>query len=421
MRNLIRNLRNGTWLTQRRLLTGATVLLVVEIALLAIAIAVSYDLIASRKQTPITTDFSSFYAAGRLADAGTPALAYDQTAHRIAEQQTAQADTPYIYFYYPPTFMLLCAAFARLPYLLAFVAFQLATLVGCLLVVRAILRETRWTAILPLIAFPPAFWAMGLGQNAFLTAALFGAAMLVIDRRPVMAGLLLGAICYKPHFGLLIPVALVAGGHWRAFAAAGLSALALCGLSVLLFGWETWHAYLTAFAGSRTVYASGTLDLAAFVSPFGAARSLGMAPGPAYVIQLGATLIAALAVAIVWHRRLTLPVRAAILAAATPVAIPVALVYDLVLSATGMAWLVRVGCEQGFPPWHRLALVMLFIWPLLSLNQDPKTYLLVPPTVAVGVFAMAWLCARRELAGQSGAPCRRDPRQVGNTRQLQKL
>jgi alpha-1,2-mannosyltransferase len=401
MRTLIGHPRGGTWLTRRRLVTGATVLLIVEIALLAIVIVVSRGLIGPRKPAPGTTDFVSFYAAGRLTDAGTPALAYDHAAHHIAEEQSAGAGIPYIYFYYPPIYLLLCAVFAWLPYLVSFVAFQVTTLFACLVTLRAILRETRWTVTLPLIAFPPAFWAMGLGQNAFLTAALFGTATLSIDRRPVLAGLLFGAICYKPHFGLLIPVALAAGGHWRAFVASGVTVLSLCSLSILLFGWETWHAYLTAFAGSHTVYATGTLDFAAFVSPFGAARALGVSPVPAYAMQLAATLVAAAAVGIAWHRRLSLPVRAAILTAATPIAIPVALIYDLLLSAIAMAWLVRAGQEQGFAPRERAALAILFVLPLAGLNMDEKTYLLVPPTVAVGVFVLAWLRARREMIEQA--------------------
>ncbi|PPQ26548.1 glycosyltransferase family 87 protein [Rhodopila globiformis] len=390
----LHSLGDGAWLTRRRLLAAATVLLLLEAALLGIVIAGSHGLFG--RGEPTTTDFISFYAAGRLADGGTPALVYDRIAHGAAERQVANAAIPYIYFYYPPTYVLVCAVLARLPYLPAFVAFQAATLAWALAAMRAILHERRWLAVLPLIAFAPAFWTMGLGQNAFLTAALFATATLSLGRRPVLAGLLFGAICYKPHFGLLLPIALAAGGHWRAFAAAGAAALGLCALSLALFGWETWHAYVAAFAGSHAVYASGTLDLAAYISPFGAARSLGLPPAASGVVQSAATLIAASAVRTTWRRRLSLPVRAAILAAATPVAVPVGLVYDLVLSGIAMAWLVRWGHDHGFLPWQRLALAVLFVWPLLGLNMDPATYLLAPPAVAIGVFVLAWLCARRE-------------------------
>jgi hypothetical protein len=79
-------------------------------------------------QKPTSTDFVSFYAAGTLANSGTPFLAYDQAAHHIAEEHASQPGIIYNFFYYPPTFLLLCAVLARLPYLPAFIAFEIVTL-----------------------------------------------------------------------------------------------------------------------------------------------------------------------------------------------------------------------------------------------------------------------------------------------------
>ena len=58
---------------------------------------------------PTTTDFVSFYAAGKLADAGTPALAYDQAAHLAAEEAITAPGIRYQYFNYPPVFLMRCA------------------------------------------------------------------------------------------------------------------------------------------------------------------------------------------------------------------------------------------------------------------------------------------------------------------------
>lgn len=56
---------------------------------------------------------------------------------------------------------------------------------------------------------PPTF-----GQNSFLTAALLGGSLLLLDKRPIVAGVLIGLLSYKPQFGLLIPLVLVATGRW---------------------------------------------------------------------------------------------------------------------------------------------------------------------------------------------------------------
>src|SRR5207302_8005780 len=156
----------------------------------------------------------------------------------------------YQFFNYPPVFILLCATLARLPYLVAFVVFEGATLGLYLFVACRILGERSGTALVALCAFPMVFWNIGLGQNGFLTAGLFGMATLLIDRRPVPAGLLFGALCYKPQFALLLPLALAAGGHWRAFAATAASAAAFVLLSLALFGADTWLAWFATIGSS---------------------------------------------------------------------------------------------------------------------------------------------------------------------------
>src|SRR6266566_7330829 len=92
-----------------------------------------------------------------------------------------------------------------------------------------------------------------------------------------------------------------------------------------LFGWQTWEGFLSAAAASHATYESGRIMFGGFVSPFGAVLLMGGSLLAAYAAQAVATLAAGLLVALVWRRRLCLPIRAAALAAATLVAIPVVL------------------------------------------------------------------------------------------------
>jgi alpha-1,2-mannosyltransferase len=373
-------------LDRGRIFTYCGILLAVEIGVFAMFIAGTHGLIVPLSGAT-STDFVSFYAAGTLADAGEPELAYDRGTHYLAEQRATAPGIEYRFFYYPPVFLLLCAALARLPYLLAFLLFEAATLVFYLIVARRILGERGWPVFIPLLAFPGVFWTMGLGQNAFLTAALFGAATLWVDRRPVLAGVLFGALCYKPHFGLLVPVALLAGRHWRASAAAFTSAAGLCGLSLILLGWQTWHDFLAAAAGSHATYESGQITFGGLVSPFGAVLLLGGTRAAAYAVQTGATLAAGFLVAVVWRRGYSLPVRAAILAAATLVAIPVVLIYDLMLGAIAAAWLIR---DAGrLPAWVRTALACLFVLTLDPRGMAEASHIPIGPLVAISVVALA--------------------------------
>lgn len=396
----VAQLCSGAWLDRRRVRAAAAILLALQFAGFLFIVAGTHGLIVPLPK-PTTTDFVSFYAAGRLADAATPALAYDHAAHLAAEERVAGAGIEYQFFNYPPTFLLLCSALAALPYLAAFLLFELGTLALYLLVATRILEDRSGTAVLVLLAFPMVFWNFGLGQNGFLSAAIFGAATLLIDRRPVAAGLLFGALCYKPQLGLLLPLALAAGGRWRAFAAAAVSVTVLVVLSLALFGADSWRAFFANAAISPTIYESGRILFAGMANTFGAARLVGIDVAPAYALQAIASVVAASIVIVVWRRNLSLPTRAAVLAAGAVVAAPLALLYDLMLAMVAGAWLIRDGASPPAAAWEKPALAALFFVPLFGRAMAGDWHVPVFPLAALGLFAIAVARARRETAARA--------------------
>ncbi len=385
MIDLKAQIRDGTWWTVTRVAIFTRSLFTFECAMFLFFAAGAHGLIVPLAG-PTSTDFVSFYAAGTLVDAGHAASAYDQVAHRVAEEHATQPGIAYNFFYYPPTFLLLCGLLGAFPYLVAFYAFQVITLVPCLIAAKTILPRA---GILGLMAFPAVFWTMGTGQNAFLTAGLMAGATLLLDRSPFLAGALFGALCYKPHFGLLIPVALIAGSHWRAIWGAATSVLGLVAASLVLFGCSTWQAFLNAAAQSQPVYASHMIDMAGLTTPFGAIMTLGGDPMLAFSVQAAASLIVAGIVAYVWRHGASLPVRAAVLIAGTAVAVPIVMFYDLMLDGIAIAWLLRAGQTADMPPWHRSAIAVLFLLPMLSGNLGEGSNLLLPPITALGCFVLA--------------------------------
>jgi Glycosyltransferase family 87 len=382
---------------RRRIFRLSRFLLIIEIGFFLFLAAGTFGLIVPLDR-PTSTDFVSFYAAGSLADAGTPQFAYDRGAHYAAEQRAAEPGIVYNFFYYPPTFLLVCAGLALLPYIPAFVVFEAATLGFYLVVISRILGERGWAAAIPILAFPPVLWTIGLGQNGFLTAGLLGGATLLIDRRPLAAGLLFGTLCLKPHFAVLAPVALAAGGRWRAFAAALVSALGLSLLSLVLFGWPTWHEFFIAAAASRNVYASGRIPFGGFVTPFGGAMLLGASPAAAGAVQAAASAVAAGFVAIIWRRNPPLPVRAASLVSATLVAVPLALFYDLVLAGVAAAWLVRADGKYRLPEAGKLLLAALYMLCLNPRGIAETWHLPVGSLIALALMILTGTVALRREA-----------------------
>jgi len=238
------------------------------------------------------------------------------------------------------------------------------------------------------LAYPAVFWTIGLGQNAMLTAALLGAVTLLIDTRPGTAGILLGMLCYKPHLALLAPIALAAGGYWRAFGGAALTVAAIVALSVACFGLAPWVAYLNELAGARAVYETGRIELAGYVTPFGAARLLGLVPTIAYAVQLGVSFITATIVFWIWRRDADPAHRGAALAAGILLSVPLALLYDLMIAAVAMLWLVRAASRDGFVPWEKLLLAFCYIMPLVCRYVGEGLGIPIAPLAPIVLLAL---------------------------------
>jgi Glycosyltransferase family 87 len=388
--------KRADWLDRARVIGWGRALLAVEIVALIVIAAGTYGLYVHLAK-PSSTDFISFFSAGRLADLGTPALTYDPAHHRAMERLVfGNPDLPYAYFFfYPPTYLVICALIALIPsYLGAFAVWIAATGAAFVMSLRAILKD--WALVIAFLSFPAAAATAGIGQNALLTAGLFGAGTYFVDRRPVLAGLLFGALAYKPHLAMIVPVALLAGRHWRAFAAMAVSAAAIIAVSVLWFGVGTWVAFLHEAQAAAHSFTSGRVGFAGLISLFAAARISGVGLVYAYGIQGVAAAMAAALTALVWWRQQSLPVRSLMLIAASLFAPPVILFYDLLPAAIAIAWLVLDARRTGFLPWEKLALCVIWLVPILSRGLGIAFAVPIGPVATIALLALASIRARKE-------------------------
>lgn len=389
---LLASLRSGAWLTPRRVAAYRRIFLLVEaVAVLALLLTARAGI--DRFGHPIGTDFISFHAAGKLAAGPDPGAVYRAAAHSAMERQIAGSDRiPYYAFFYPPVFLLLCRALAVLPYFAALAVWLGATALALALALRSVLGQSG--TVTALLAFPATFINLGHGQNGFLSAALFAAGTLELERRPFLAGLVLGGLCYKPQLAILLPVALIFGRKWRALAGATVSALGLAGLAALAFGPAIWGDFLTLLSAARTAFAAGGVDFAKMTSISAAIRLLGGGPGLADTAQLAAILGAAVATALSWRAGGSLAPRAAVLVAGTLVAAPLLLSYDLMLAAVAAAWLMRHAERRGFLPWERTILAAVFILPLLAVPIATAVHIPLGPLPGLALLGLALARAR---------------------------
>jgi hypothetical protein len=398
-------LRSGRWLTADRARAYSVILL----AFYAIAvigwIALS-DGGIDRNGKPIGTDFASFYAAGSLALEGHAAGIYDMAAHYAREQQIFGAATPYYGWLYPPIFLLVAVPLALLPYAVALIVWQGASLALYLAVIAAILAKLRrddgaiaqlWLPVAA--AFPAVFVNLGHGQNGFLTAGLLGAALLLLQRRPLLSGILFGLLAYKPQFGLLIPIALLAAGQWRATISAGLTVVALMTAATFAFGTDIWWAFAASTETSRKLLLEqGDVGFEKLQSVFAAIRMWGGGVPLAYWAQGAASVAAIGGVAWLWRNSADRDLKAALLMIATLMASPHALDYDLTILGPAIAFFVASSWSNGFRDFDISLLAAAWITPLLARGVAGLTGIPLGLIAIVALYALTMRHAMRDRA-----------------------
>lgn len=366
-------LRSGEWLTAARARGYSLILLGVCAIAMFGWIAVSDGLI-DRNGKPIGSDFSSFYAAGSLVLDGRANDVYDMALHYAREQQIFGAATPYYGWLYPPIFLLVATPLALMPYPLALAVWQISTFALYLSVIGVIVRRMRQRGMvigpiwLPIAAgFPAVFVNLGHGQNGFLTAGLFGAALLALPTRPVISGVLFGLLAYKPQFALIVPVALLVAGQWRTVVAAGITVMALVAVTSLAFGADLWLAFAASTETSRKLLLEGgDVGFEKLQSVFAAARMWGGGIPLAYAVQGVASAAAVCGTAWVWRSSSDRDLKGALLIIATLLASPHVLDYDLMMLAPAIAFTVSAGIAGGFRDYEISVLATAWIVPLLS-------------------------------------------------------
>jgi len=386
------SLRSGTWLTGERIRLVAAAILAVSVVSLAYLAVTANGLVDSQGR-PLGTDFSSFYAAGTYVLEGRPAAPYEPALQHAREQAIFGQATPFYSWFYPPIFLLIAALLALMPYGIALAVWLATTLGLYVLAIRAIapssLRAGTQDWLLLALAFPAVLVNLGHGQNGFLTAALFGGALTLLDRRPLVAGILFGLLAYKPQLGLLIPFALAASGRWRALAAAGAAVLALAIATTIVFGVDVWRAFFNASHFARTVVLEqGDVGWYKMQSLFAWARLWG-APVPlAYALQGALAALLAAAVAVQWRSATPYALKAAALCLAAILATPFVFDYDMMALAPAIAFLVVDGIERGFVPWERTGLAALWLVPIVARTFTQATMIPLGVPVMLAIFIL---------------------------------
>jgi Glycosyltransferase family 87 len=358
----------------------------------------------------IGRDFLNFWMYGRAAFEHAPQRFYDPGLYNAALRAFLGPGYLGQNWSYPPDIMLLAAPFGVMGYLPALASW---TLIGVAIFALAVKDKTL---LLPLFAAPAVAFCLMSGQSSLVTAAALVTAFAWLDKRPVLAGMLIGLLTLKPQLGFLLPVMLIASGRWRVFGAAAATAAVLVALTTAIFGADVWIAYLRqGLAVQNEVLADTRLIAAPFMpTVFMNLHAAGLGYGAAMALQASVSLLAAGTVfwAFRTHRDADPRMLQALFFACSVAATPYLLSYDTMPLVFASVMLLRADALDA----TGRNLVKLVFW--LPFVQFILGRYHLPGAACVAPALAAWLALR--LASRStshadalrpaGAPpaCRRD-------------
>lgn len=308
---------------------------------------------------PFGEDFLNFWSAPALAVQGRVSEIYDIARFHGFQVDAVGHPIDLYHYSYPPVMLLFTAPLGWLPYIAAWAVWLLAGWLAFAMVVRRIMGR-GWA--LYAAAMPAVFVSAAGGQNGCWTAAILGGGLLLLGRRPVLAGLILSLLVFKPQLAWLLPFALLAGGHRRALAALVAGGVASLGASLLIFGADAWMAYFAQADLLRiAILEDGHGTWHRMISTFVLVRHAGLSVEFAYGVQAIVSLGILAAVIGVWRSPVATHIKFAVLVLGALLASPYVSDYDLVAAALVPLWLWRDASAR-----QRAALVLPVVVPLLA-------------------------------------------------------
>jgi len=384
------------------LLRSACLLLAVLNAAMLPALYFAHAWLVDADGRFIHTDFLNVWAAGKLALEGRPALAWDWGIHK--QVQVAMLGQNYVGDYawhYPPPFLFVAMVLAQFPYATGLVGWAAASFVPYLAMMRAVVGQRF--GLLAGAAFPVVLANTMAGQNGFLTAALLGGTLALMPTRPILSGICLGLLSYKPQYGLLFPLALIAASQWTVFFAAGATTTALALVSWIAFGTDSWQAFfhwMPIF--SQAFFTEGRATFYKLQSVFGLARTIGGSEQLAWTLQWMMSGTVVVSVVMLWRSRADYALKAAALAAGTLLLTPYLFLYDMMVLAIPVGFLLRSGFADGFRRGELAALAcamgLLIAFPFFEIPLGLGATLIVAALIVRRVVSPSAEALPREIA-----------------------
>ena len=293
------------------------------------------------------TDYISFWVGGMEMNAGLPGNIFNEPLFK--EKQVEELGRYFegiLPWVISPSFMLYAAPLAKLPYIVSILTFNVLSLI--------IYAASLWylfprrKVLLAMLCMPSVLFCLYHGQTGLMSAALIAGCLFFYERKPLLAGLVLGLLIYKPQIGILFPVAFLAARQWKTIMGAAVTAVSSILLSIFFFGWTIWDLYLFHNAKTFEHLIETQHSFARIQTVFGLVRVITGSSSIAMIAQAICAVIVAIIVFMVWRNKLPFELKALVLVIGICFSTPYLQLYDLTILSIAFVLFFRWGNINGF-------------------------------------------------------------------------
>ncbi len=363
----------------------------------AIALISSIDNMLDATNSPVGYDFITFWSAGYLALEGMPEAAFIRERIVEIQQFAVPGNNAVFLWHYPPTFMLLTTVLAAIPYVTSYFLFIGG---GFLFYVYSLKRlfQHRY-ALLLIVAYPAVYLTMVHGQNSLLSAGLLACAIFCFRTKPVMAGVFIGLLAFKPQLGVLIPLVLIVSQQWKVFWSAVLTTCLFVGLSLIVFGWELWSVFFQNMSVVKSLMGQGLLLSEKMPSLYVTLKMSGLTDDLSYAVHwvMASGVVGTLIW--LWYRSGPTAMAFAALIPAALLILPYLFDYEMTLLAIPIALLAMDIAQKGGVLWEKTILVCGFVTPLILAGIGQNFGIQIGFPVIFALFVLAVSRAVSDLRG----------------------
>lgn len=321
-------------------------------------------------------DFLYFYAAAKLVLSGhindlyTGALISGTNSSVVPELGT-ESMHPWAWLY-PPHYLLMVVPLALLPYYYALALWRVVSLAltGFLLWHSGKLRGGLFLTTIFNVSL---VYSLIFGQNALIFAGIAGTGIYLLEKRQLLAGLCFAVLSMKPHFAIMIPVALILGKYWKALASTIISTLLLMIITSFTFGWDMWGMSAMHLNSLRPIMFSPDTKFFSIYSSYIALLNLGLSIEYSWYVYYLIAILAFYGFCKIWLGKHDITTKWLAYVIAAVLCSPYNLAYDAVwVLSPIMVWLSNVIAQNYKLPIfiYLLLVIQIFAFVVVSISHS---------------------------------------------------